>query len=332
MKYKSNTKFNFSKGKKPYFNSKNKLNYVNKVKKAYLARQKTFPLNFAEVKQPKLKPTVSKYNFGSRSSYQVPHEMKFKAPRLQSNFKKSLIKESKRTKAFKAHVHEVSKAFEEYDAAKARYKEQSEKFAAAAKEFKNEEEVSKRFQKKADMLKDHMGIDHGGKLTPSNIRMNAARFNMAAESLKDAWEGSKSYDNFEASPKAYRTLKQKQAARLADLRLKVDKDGNFVRDKKGFIKLDYTGTRSRDKDKKYRIYKNAMRRKLDFSADELMHVLAAYHTFFDSKKNVSSSEIIDKYESFVKKGEIEKGSYSQDDMQKLYNYIEKGYIVRPKKK
>ena len=325
-------KFNFSKGKKTYFNSKNKLNYLNKVKKDYLARQKTFPLNLAEVKQPKLKPYVSKHNFGLRSSYQVSHEMQFNAPDSQSNFKKSLIKEKKRTNAFKHKVHEVSKAFEEYENAKARYKEQSEKFAAAAKEFKNEKEVSKRFQKKADILKDHMAIDHGGKLTPSNIRMNAARFNMAAESLKDAWEGKNSYDNFEASPKAYRTLKQKQAARLADLRLKVDKDGNFVRDKRGFIKIDYTGTRSRDKAKKYRIYKNAMRRKLDFSADELMNVLASYHTFFDSKKNVSSSEIIDKYESFVKKGEIKKGSYSQDDMSKLYEYIEKGYIVKPKKK
>lgn len=332
MKFNSNNKFNFSKGKKTYFNSKNKLNYVNKVKKDYLTRQKTFPLNLAEVNQPKLKPYISKHNFGLRSAYQVPHEMKFEAPGSQSNFNKSLRKELKRTKDFKNRVNEVSKAFEEYEAAKARYREQSEKFAAAAKEFKSEEEVSKRFQKKADMLKDHMAIDHGGKLTPRNIRMNAARFNMAAESLKDAWEGSKSYDNFEASPKAYRTLKQKQAARLADLRLKVDKDGNFVRDKKGFIKLDYTGTRSRDKAKKYRIYKNAMRRKMDFSADELMHVLAAYHTFFDSKKNVTSSEIIDKYESFVKKGEIEKGSYSQDDMRKLYEYIEKGYIVKPKKK
>lgn len=332
MKYNSNTKFNFSKGKKPYFNSKNKLNYVNKVKKDYLARKKTFPLNFAEVNQPKLKPSVSKHNFGLRSSYQVPHEMKFNAPDSQSKFNKSLRKELKRTKDFKNRVNEISEAFNAYEEAKARYKKQSEKFAAAAKEFKSEKEVSKRFQKKADMLKDHMAIDHGGLLTPENLHMNANRFNNAAEALKDAWEGSKSYDNFEASPKAYRTLKQKQAARLADLRLKVDKDGNFVRDKKGFIKLDYTGTRKRDKDKKYRIYKNAMRRKLDFSADELMNVLASYHTFFDSKKNVSSSEIIDKYESFVKKGEIKKGSYSQDDMQKLYEYIEKGYIVKPKKK
>ena len=117
------------------------------------------------------------------------------------------------------------------------------------------------------------------------------------------------------SPKLYKNLLKKQAAKVAGVNLKKNKRGNLM--------PDYSGLSDAEKKKKQQAYRNAMRRNPNLKLSDIVKVMDLWHKTYPWT-SVESNDVYNAYLIVTDKKtdkNSQTGKIGDDTLQKMYKLL-----------
>lgn len=223
------------------------------------------------------------------------------------------IRNEKIAKERKEKIKELNKAYKRYDKALNDFNSWRNKFIKASKQF---EKVDPQI---ASMLKGRAREPRGAikKQMPDEIDKAAAKLSYGTKAMRREYTSQDTTQDIpnKYSPKLYENLLKKQAAKVADVKLKKNKRGNLM--------PDYAGLSDAEKKKKQRAYRNAMRRNPNLKLSSIVEVMDLWHKTFPWT-SVESGDVYNAYLIVTDKKadkNSQNGEIDDDTLQKMYKLL-----------